>query len=226
MEREICALFGVCRTLVTGRRPTTFTVSQGLRLIRLNLKNIACELVPCVIHVAALCDVPLAGALPTFGDHSDIMAVRHTGMALLSSHSVQETHDLALASEIATFLCSVPFIHFFDVIQTAPRRKIAAAGEEHMKTVAKLLQPEFEKFRARALNPNHITSPGTAQSPDIHVQNEAVANAYHPAVPEAVRLAMKWIEKLTGRKYDLFQYVGHPQATEVIVVMGCGAQVV
>jgi len=224
MQSEGGAAASVHGSLVVGALSTTFTASQGLLLMIPNLYKIAGELLPCVIHVAAR---SLAGqALSIFGDHSDIMAVRQTGVALLSSHSVQESLDLALASHIATHLCSVPFIHFFDGFRTSHEiSKIEALTEEHMKVVVELLADDIDAFRRKALNPNHPSLRGTAQSGDIYFQNLEAANKFHMAVPDAVRTAMQWVEKLTGRSYDLFEYYGNQEATDIVVVMGSGATV-
>jgi homodimeric pyruvate:ferredoxin (flavodoxin) oxidoreductase len=224
MQSEAGAAAAVHGTLVIGGLSTTFTASQGLLLMIPNLYKIAGELLPCVLHVAARA---LAGqALSIFGDHSDVMAVRQTGMALLSSHSVQESLDMALVAHIATHLCSIPFIHFFDGMRTSHEiSKIETFSDEHMKVVVKLLSKEIDEFRARALNPNHPSLRGTAQSGDIYFQNVEAANRYQAAVPEAVRTAMQWVSKLTGRSYDLFEYYGHPAATDIIVIMGSGATV-
>jgi len=225
MQSEAGAAAAVHGTLVTGALSTTFTASQGLLLMIPNMYKIAGELLPCVFHVAARA---LAGqALSIFGDHSDIMAVRQTGFALLSSHSVQESFDLALVSHIATLLCSTPFVHFFDGMRTSHEiQKIEALTSEHMEKVVELLGDQIDEFRAKSLNPNHPTLRGTAQSADIYFQNVEAANPILAKVPESVRQAMLWVKQLTGRSYDLFQYVGHPKATDVVVVMGSGAQVV
>jgi pyruvate-ferredoxin/flavodoxin oxidoreductase len=224
MQSEAGAAGGVHGTLVIGAMSTTFTASQGLLLMIPNLYKIAGELLPCVFHIAAR--AVAGGALAIFGDHSDVMAVRQTGCALLSAHSVQETQDMALVAHIATLLSSVPFVHFFDGWRTSHEiQKIDALTEEHLKVVVDLLKNEIDDFRAKALNFNHPSLRGTAQCGDIFFQNVEAANNHHARVPEAVRTAMQWVHALTGRKYDLFEYVGHKYATDVIIIMGCGAEV-
>lgn len=225
MQSEAGAAGGVHGTVAIGALSTTFTASQGLLLMIPVLYKLAGELQPCVLHIAARA---VAGqALAIFGDHSDIMAVRSTGMALLSAHSVQESMDMALVSHIATLLSSIPFIHFFDGMRTSHEiQKCEVISEEQIKRVVELLQDKIDAFRSKALNFNHPTVRGTAQCGDVFFQNVEAANPYMDAVAEHVRTAMRWVEALTGRKYDIFDYVGHPQATDVIVIMGCGAAVV
>eukprot|EP00929_Paragymnodinium_shiwhaense_P006963 TRINITY_DN110918_c0_g1_i1.p1 TRINITY_DN110918_c0_g1~~TRINITY_DN110918_c0_g1_i1.p1 ORF type:complete len:1844 (-),score=584.39 TRINITY_DN110918_c0_g1_i1:160-5043(-) len=155
------------------------------------------------------------------------MAVRQTGAALLSAHSVQETVDMAMVAHVATLLASVPFVHFFDGMRTSHEiQKVTAWTPEHLKVMGELLMDDIDRFRSKALHPNHPSLRGSAQSQDIYFQNMEAANQYHANVPKAVRKAMKMVEVLTGRTYDLFQYYGHPKATDVIVAMGSGVTVI
>jgi len=219
MQSEGGAAGSVHGTLVIGGLSTTFTASQGLLLMIPNLYKIAGELLPCVIHVAARA---LAGqALAIFGDHSDIMAVRQTGFSLLSSHTVQESLDLALVAHISTYLSSVPFIHFFDGMRTSHEiQSIETITQEQVKIVTKLLVPFIDKFRSRSLNPNHPSVRGTAQGGDIFFQNVEAANIITDGVADCVRVAMQWVNIITGRSYDIFEYYGSTKATDVIVIMG------
>ncbi|KAF4753346.1 hypothetical protein FOZ63_008733, partial [Perkinsus olseni] len=225
MQSEGGAAGAVHGALAVGGMSSTFTASQGLLLMIPNLYKIAGELIPCVFHVPARA---IAGqALSIFGDHSDIMAVRQTGWALLCANSVQECMDMALAAHIATLKSSVPFIHFFDGFRTSHEiQKINDLTADQMKLVAQIMSKEIDKHRSRALNPNHPTVRGTAQSPDIYFQNVEAANPYYDAVPEHLLGAFDMIKALTGREYQLFDYEGDPNATHVFVVMGAGSSTV
>lgn len=210
-------------SLAAGALSTTFTASQGLLLMVPNLYKIAGELIPCVVHVAARA---IAGqALSIFGDHSDVMACRGTGFALLSSHSVQEAMDLALVSHIATLKASVPFIHFFDGFRTSHEvSKISSISYDDMKKM--IPQDAVDRHRNRALNPLHPHIRGTSQGPDVFFQMVESANKYYDAVPDIVEQTMRDFEALTGRSYRLFDYVGAPDADRIIVMMGAGSPVV
>ena len=221
MQSEAGAAGAVHGSLVAGALTTTFTASQGLLLMIPNMYKIAGEQLPCVFHVSARA---LAyHALSIFGDHSDVMACRQTGFAMLASNSVQEAQDLALVAHLATLKSSVPFLHFFDGFRTSHEyQKIEDIAYED---IAKLVPwDKIDEFRARALNPEHPTQKGTAQNPDIYFQGREAANKNYIATPAIVEECMKQVGKLTGRKYKLFDYVGAADAERVIIAMGSGCE--
>ena len=222
MQSEGGAAGAVHGSLVAGALTTTFTASQGLLLMIPNMYKISGELLPAVFHVSARA---LAyHALSIFGDHSDVMSARQTGFAMLSSASVQEVMDLALVAHLSAIRGSVPFVHFFDGFRTSHEvQKIETIDYED---IAKLVDYDaVEKFRARALNPEHPHQGGTAQNPDIYFQNREAGNTYYAALPTIVQHYMDEVGKLTGRSYNLVDYVGAPDADRVIVLMGSGADV-
>eukprot|EP00899_Mesostigma_viride_P024661 jgi/Mesvir1/537/Mv11395-RA.1 len=226
MQSEGGAAGAVHGSLASGALNTTFTASQGLLLMIPNMFKIAGELMPCVFHVSARA---LAGAaLCIFGDHSDVMAVRQTGWALLSSHTVQESHDMALVAHLSTLDASVPFIHFFDGFRTSHEvNKIKTLDYDVIRDeVMATKKAAIDRHRARALNPAHPQIRGTAQSPDIFFQMQEAANKYYEAVPEIVAKNMEVVYKMTGRRYTLFGYEGHPQPEHVVVMMGSSTSVV
>ena len=222
MQSEAGAAGAVHGSLKAGALTTTFTASQGLLLMIPNMYKIAGELLPCVFHVSARA---LAyHALSIFGDHSDVMACRQTGFAMLASNSVQEAEDMALVAHVATLKSSVPFLHFFDGFRTS--HEIQKIDEIAYEDMAKLLPTEkVAEFRARALNPDHPTLGGTAQSPDIYFQGREAGNKYYNAVPAIVEEVMDEVGKITGRPHKPFDYVGAPDAEYVIVAMGSGCDV-
>jgi len=220
MQSEGGAAGAVHGSLAAGALTTTFTASQGLLLMIPNMYKIAGELLPCVFHVSAR---SLAThALSIFGDHADVMAARQTGFAMLSSNSVQEAMDMALVAHLSSLNSSVPFVHFFDGFRTSHEvQKIDVIDYEDM---AKLMPwDKVEEFRSRAMNPEHPHLQGTAQNPDIYFQGREAANKYYDATPAIVEEAMKKVSALTGRSYNLFDYVGAADATSVIILMGSGA---
>ena len=222
MQSEAGAAGAVHGSLSAGALTTTFTASQGLLLMIPNMYKIAGELTPAVFHVSARA---LAyHALSIFGDHSDVMACRQTGFAMLASNSVQEACDMALVAHLSTLKSSVPFLHFFDGFRTSHEiQKIEAPEYEE---IAKLVPwDKVEEFRARSLNPEHPHQAGTAQNPDIYFQGREAGNKYYLAVPEIVEETMKQVGELTGRHYHLFDYVGAPDADKVIMAMGSGCDV-
>ncbi len=223
MQSEGGAAGAVHGSLKGGALTTTFTASQGLLLMIPNMYKISGELLPGVFHVSAR--ALAAHALSIFGDHSDVMSCRHTGFAMLGSASVQEVMDLALVSHLSAIKASVPFLHFFDGFRTSHEvQKIEMIDYEDMR---KLCDFEAVKaFRARALNPEHPHQGGTAQNPDIYFQGREAANRYYDAIPDIVQHYMDEVGKITGRKYNLFDYVGAPDAENVLVLMGSGADVV
>ncbi len=223
MQSEAGAAGAVHGSLKAGALTTTFTASQGLLLMIPNMYKISGELLPGVFHVSARA---LAyHALSIFGDHSDVMGCRQTGFAMLSSASVQEVMDLALVTHLSAIKASVPFVHFFDGFRTSHEvQKIEAIDYEDM---GKLLDYDaVAAFRARALNPEHPHLSGSAQNPDIYFQNREACNTRYMAVPAIVEHYMEEVGKLTGRHYNLFDYVGAPDADRVIISMGSSCDVV
>ena len=203
--------------LTCGALATTYTCSQGLLLMLPNLYKIAGEILPTVIHVSAR--ALATHALSIFGDHQDVMACRQTGFAMLASSSVQETSDLALVAHLATLKSSIPFIHFFDGFRTS--HEICDVEVLEYNEMRSLLdERDIQRFKARALTPDAPKQRGTAQNPDIYFQNRERANVYYQAVPNIVQATMDKVAQITGRKYQLFDYLGAPDATDVVVAMG------
>ncbi|AVM69415.1 pyruvate:ferredoxin (flavodoxin) oxidoreductase [Lachnospiraceae bacterium oral taxon 500] len=217
LQSEGGASGAVHGSLQAGALTTTYTASQGLLLMIPNMYKIAGELLPGVFHVSARA---LAGhALSIFGDHSDVMAARQTGFAFLASGSVQEVMDLGGIAHLAAIKSRVPFVHFFDGFRTSHEiQKIEVIEYDDFK---KMLDMEaLNEFRQRALNPEHPVTRGTAQNPDIFFQAKEASNPFYEKVPGIVEDYMKQISDLTGRKYELFNYVGAPDATDVVICMG------
>ena len=204
-------------SLAAGALSTSFTASQGLLLMIPNMYKIAGELLPGVLHVSAR--TVATHALSIFGDHSDVMACRQTGWALLASGSVQEIMDLAEVAHLSAIKASVPFLHFFDGFRTSSEiQKISVID---YKDLDKLLDYDAVKsFRDKALNPEHPITRGTAQNPDIFFQAREAQNKYHEAAPGVVADYMKKISEITGRSYNLFDYYGAPDAESIIIAMG------
>ncbi|WP_422444901.1 pyruvate:ferredoxin (flavodoxin) oxidoreductase [Thermoanaerobacterium sp. DL9XJH110] len=217
MQSEAGAAGAVHGSLAAGALTTTFTASQGLLLMIPNMYKIAGELLPGVFHVSAR--AVASHALSIFGDHSDVMACRQTGFALLASGSVQEVMDLGGVAHLSAIKARVPFLHFFDGFRTSHEiQKIEVLDYDDL---AKLVDYDaLREFRKRALNPEHPVTRGTAQNPDIFFQAREASNPFYLAVPDIVEDYMKEISKLTGREYHLFNYYGHPEAERVIVAMG------
>jgi len=223
MQSEAGAAGAVHGSLMAGALTTTYTASQGLLLMIPNMYKIAGELLPTVFHVSAR--ALAAHALNIFGDHADVMACRQTGFAMLSSNSVQEVMDLALVAHLSTLKAKVPFLHFFDGFRTSHEvSKIDVIDYEEMKELVDM--KDIEDFRARALNPEHPVQKGTAQNSDIYFQNRETANKYYLATPAIVQEMMDKVSKLTGRNYHLFDYVGAPDAENIVILMGSGADAV
>ena len=223
MQSEGGAAGALHGALQSGALATTFTVSQGLLLMIPNMYKIAGELTPAVLHIAARSLA--AQGLSIFGDHSDVMAVRQTGFALLASASVQEAHDLALVAHAATLVTRVPFVHFFDGFRTSHElNTIETLEDDDLRA----LVPEdlVRAHRGRALSPDHPFIRGTAQNPDTYFQARETVNPFYAAVPGAVQEAMDALGARTGRRYRVVEYTGHPEAERVIVVMGSAAQTV
>jgi pyruvate-ferredoxin/flavodoxin oxidoreductase len=222
MQSEGGAAGAVHGALQAGALCTTFTASQGLLLMIPNMYKIAGELTPFCMHVAAR--TLATHALSIFGDHSDVMACRQTGFALLASGSVQEAQDFAAIAHAATLRSRVPFLHFFDGFRTSHEvAKIAELSDEDLS--AMLDEKAISEHRRRALTPDRPVLRGTAQNPDVFFQAREACNPFHLSCPEIVRETMERFAQRTGRSYGLFDYVGHPQAERVIVMMGSGAEV-
>ena len=220
MQSEAGAAGALHGALMAGAMCSTFTASQGLLLMLPNMFKIAGELTPVVFHVAAR--TVAAHALSIFGDHSDVMAVRASGFAMLSSGSVQEAQDLALIAHRATLEARVPFLHFFDGFRTSHEvNKIVPLEDGVLR--AMIPDALVAAHRARGLSPDHPVLRGSAQNPDVFFQSREAANLHYAAVPHLVGAAMDRFAELTGRRYRTFDYFGHPDADRVIVLMGSAA---
>src|SRR5271169_5874265 len=223
MQSEGGAAGALHGALQAGALGTTFTSSQGLLLMIPNMYKIAGELTPTVIHVAARSIA--AQALSIFGDHQDAMATRQTGFALLSSNSVQEAMDLALIAHAATLESRIPFLHFFDGFRTS--HEVSKIEELSLDDMRSMIDDDLvHAFRERALSPDHPVLRGSAQNPDVYFQARETVNPYYIACPTIVQNVMDKFAKLVGRSYNLFDYVGAPDAEQVIIVMGSGAEAV
>ena len=219
MQSEGGAAGAMHGALQTGALATTFTSSQGLLLMIPNMYKIAGELTACVIHVAAR--TIATHALSIFGDHSDVMAARTTGFALLSSSSVQEANDFALIAQAASFESRIPFLHFFDGFRTSHElNKIHPLCDDDLRAI---IDMKFvRQHRARALSPDRPMLRGTAQNPDVFFQAREAANPFYRACPTIVQDVMDRFARRTGRGYRLFEYLGDPEAERVMVLMGSG----
>ena len=217
MQSEAGAAGAVHGSLQSGALTTTFTASQGLLLMIPNMYKISGELLPGVFHVSAR--ALAAQSLSIFGDHQDVMATRQTGFAMLATSSVQEVMDLAGVAHIVALKARVPFLHFFDGFRTSHEiQKIELIDEASL--TALLDRDALKAFRARALNPEHPVTRGTAQNPDIYFQTREAANKFYEAVPDMVAETMREISKITGRDYKPFVYYGDPEAEEILIAMG------
>jgi pyruvate-ferredoxin/flavodoxin oxidoreductase len=221
MQSEGGAAGAIHGALQTGALSSTFTSSQGLLLMIPNMYKIAGELTPTVFHVAARSLA--AQALSIFGDHSDVMAARATGWAMLCSASVQEAQDFALIAHAATLESRIPFLHFFDGFRTSHEiAKIDILSDDVLR--AMIDEARVFEHRARALSPDHPVIRGTAQNPDVYFQARETVNPFYAACPEIVQRTMDRFEELTGRRYSLFEYHGATDAERVIVLMGSGCE--
>jgi len=221
MQSEAGAAGAVHGSLAAGALTSTFTASQGLLLMIPNMYKIAGELLPGVFHVSARS--LSTRTLSIFGDHQDVMATRPTGFALLCSCSVQECMDLALVAHVAAIESRVPFLHFFDGFRTSHEvQKIEAIDYEDIRSIVNW--DKVEAFRAMAMNPEHPTVRGVVQNPDIYYQSQFAAKPYYDALPGIVVDSMAKVAKISGRKYRPFDYVGHPEADTVIILMGSGCE--
>jgi pyruvate-ferredoxin/flavodoxin oxidoreductase len=223
MQSEGGAAGALHGALQGGALATTFTASQGLLLMIPNMYKVAGELTAAVMHVAARSVA--AQGLSIFGDHSDVMAVRHTGFALLASASVQEAHDLAVVAQKATLSTRVPFVHFFDGFRTSHELNTIELLEDD--DLRALIPDELIRaHRSRAMSPDRPFIRGTAQNPDTYFQARETVNPFYAAVPEAVQQAMNALAARVGRQYNIVDYAGHPEADRIIVSMGSAAQTV
>ena len=217
MQSEAGAAGAVHGSLQSGALTSTFTASQGLLLMIPNMYKISGELLPGVFHVSAR--ALAAQSLSIFGDHQDVMATRQTGFAMLATSSVQEVMDLAGVAHIVALKSRVPFLHFFDGFRTSHEiQKIELIDEARL--TAMLDREALKEFRARALNPEHPVTRGTAQNPDIYFLTREAANKFYDAVPDMVAEAMREISAITGRDYKPFVYYGAEDAEHVVVAMG------
>ena len=223
MQSEGGAAGALHGALQGGALATTFTASQGLLLMIPNMYKIAGELTPAVMHIAARSLA--AQGLSIFGDHSDVMAVRQTGFALLASASVQEAHDMALVAHAATLETRVPFVHFFDGFRTSHElNSVEMLTDDDLRA----LVPEalVRAHRARALSPERPFIRGTAQNPDTYFQARETVNPFYARTPGVVEDAMDRLCERTGRRYHIVEYTGHPEADRVIIVMGSAGETV
>jgi pyruvate-ferredoxin/flavodoxin oxidoreductase len=222
MQSEAGAAGALHGALQGGSLATTFTSAQGLLLMIPNMYKIAGELTPCVLHVAARSLA--AHALSIFGDHQDVMSVRGVGFAMLASNSVQEVMDMALIAQAASMESRVPFVHFFDGFRTS--HEVAKVQALAMEDLRAMISDELvAAHRKRALTPDRPMLRGTAQNPDVYFQGRETVNPFYLAVPTIVQNTMDKFAGLVGRKYELFQYSGAPDAERVIILAGSGAEV-
>ena len=223
MQSEAGAAGAIHGALQGGGLATTFTASQGLLLMLPNMFKIAGELTPTVFHIAArslACQ-----ALSIFGDHSDVMAARSTGFAMLASNSPQEVMDMALIAQAATLRSRVPILHFFDGFRTSHEvAKISAVPDDVIR--AMIDEQAISEHRSRALSPEHPVLRGSSQNPDVYFQARESVNPFYDTVTEEIAAQMQRLAELTGRRYGLFDYVGDPDAERVIILMGSGAETV
>ncbi|EET95519.1 conserved hypothetical protein [Enterococcus faecalis T1] len=223
MQSEAGAAGVVHGSLKTGALTTTYTASQGLLLMIPNMYKIAGELLPSVFHVAAR--AVTTSALSIFGDHGDVMATRQTGFCMLAESSVQEVMDLSAVAHLASLEGSLPFVNFFDGFRTSHElQKIEVIDYDDLKEMVN--QEAVTRFRMGGMNPNHPTVSGTAQNPDIHFQQRETVNKNYEEMPKIVQKYMKKINNLRGTTYDLTDYYGVEDATEVIISMGSASPVI
>ncbi len=220
MQSEAGAAGALHGAVIKGSLATTFTASQGLLLMIPNMFKIAGELTPAVIHVAARSVA--THALSIFGDHSDVMATRSTGFAMLCASSVQEAHDFAAVAHAATLRARVPFVHFFDGFRTSHEiNRIRLLDEDDLRA---LIDPAaVEAHRRRGLDPDRPVLRGSAQNPDVFFQAREASTPFHAAVPDIVEAELGRLHERTGRRYGLVDYIGAPDAERVLVIMGSGA---
>jgi pyruvate-ferredoxin/flavodoxin oxidoreductase len=219
MQSEAGAAGAIHGALQGGALASTFTCSQGLLLMIPNMYKIAGELTPTVFHIAAR--ALATHALSIFGDHSDVMAVRGTGFAMLFGNNAQEAHDMAMIATSATLHSSIPFLNIFDGFKTSHElNEVNVLPDSIIKQMIDV--NDVAKHRYRALNPENPSIRGTAQNPDVYFQSREACNEYHWKVPAIVEATMQQLEQLTGRAYKLFEYYGHEAAENIIIIMGSG----
>ncbi|MDR1519187.1 MAG: pyruvate:ferredoxin (flavodoxin) oxidoreductase [Planctomycetota bacterium] len=220
MQSEAGAAGAVHGALAAGALTSTFTASQGLLLMIPNMYKIAGELTPTTFYVTAR--TVATHALSIFGDHSDVMACRQTGFAMMACANVQESHDLALVSQAATLRSRIPFLTYYDGFRTSHEiQKIEVLSKDDMRQM--IDDGLIREFRARALSPDHPSIHGTAQNPDVFFQAREACNPWYDKCPDLVQAEMDKFAKLFGRQYRLFDYYGAPDADRVAVIMGSGA---
>ena len=223
MQSEAGAAGSMHGALVAGSLSTTYTASQGLLLMIPNMYKISGELLPGVMHVTAR--AISSHALSIFGDHQDVMAVRQTGWAMLNSASVQEAQDMALVAHLAAIESRVPFVHFYDGFRTSHElQKIEVISYDDIAAMVNM--EAVNEFRARAASPERPELRGSAQNPDIYFQGCEARNSFYLKVPGIVEQYMRNVQELTGRSYNLFDYVGAPDAERVIIAMGSSCETI
>ena len=223
MQSEAGAAGAVHGSLAAGSLTSTYTASQGLLLMIPVMHKMAGEMLPHVIHVAARAIA--AQSLAIFGDHSDVMGCRNTGYAMLAANSVQEEMDMALVAHLSTYKSKVPFLQFFDGFRTS--HEVHKIEEISYEDIAKLVEPKYiEEFRKRALRPEAPVCKVGAQNTDVYFQGRETVNKYYDAVPDIVQEYMDKVAAVTGRQYHPFDYVGAPDATDVIVAIGSGCETI
>ena len=223
MQSEAGVAGAMHGALQTGSLTSTFTASQGLLLMMPNMYKIAAELSPNVIHVATRSVA--THALSVFGDHSDVMAVRSTGYAMLASASVQEAMDFALISQAASLESRIPFVHFFDGFRTS--HEVSKIENVSDTTISRMLNADLvAAHRNRALNPNAPVLRGTSQAADVFFQSREAVNSHYQVCPNIVQQKMNDFAKLTGRQYKIYEYVGHPEAEQVIIAMASATETI
>ncbi len=219
MQSEAGAAGAIHGALQGGALASTFTSSQGLLLMIPNMYKIAGELTPAVFHIAAR--TVATHALSIFGDHSDVMATRATGFAMLFGNNPQQAMDMAMISTSATLKARVPFLNIFDGFRTSHElNQVEVIPDDVIRQM--IDEEAVSKHRKRALNPEHPIVRGTAQNPDVFFQSREASNIYYNETPGFVKKAMEEFAQLTGRTYHLFDYYGHPEAERVIIIMGSG----
>ena len=223
MQSEAGAAGAVHGMLAAGSLTTTYTASQGLLLMIPNMYKIAGELLPTDFHVTARSLACQSHAI--FGDHSDVMACRNTGFAMLAANSVQEELDMALVAHLSTYPSKVPFLQFFDGFRTS--HEVHKYEEIPYETIAEMVDKKaIEEFRSRGMRPEKPITKVGAQNGDVYFQGRETVNKYYMAVGDIVQAKMDQLAKVTGRQYHLFDYVGAPDATDVIVAMGSGCEAI
>ncbi len=223
MQSEAGAAGAVHGSLAAGSLTSTYTASQGLLLMIPVMHKVAGEMIPHVIHVSAR--ALAAQSLAIFGDHTDVMGCRNTGYAMLAANSVQEEMDMALVAHLSTYKAKVPFLQFFDGFRTS--HEIHKIEEISYEDIASLVEPQYiEEFRQRALRPESPICKVGAQNTDVYFQGRETVNKYYDAVPDIVQEYMDKVAKVTGRQYHPFDYVGAPDATDVIVAIGSGCEAI